>query len=169
MPRPYFYRHLDPNYFRTAVFGLEDALVSTTGMVVGIAAGTPDRRFILLAGLVTVAVEALSMAAGQYISERTLHEMPGKKQHHDSLILGSLIMFVSYILAGMVPIIPLTLFTGNQALIFSLGFALVGLFILGFAKATITGAKPTRSALEVLFLGGAAASIGAAVGYSLRF
>jgi VIT1/CCC1 family predicted Fe2+/Mn2+ transporter len=64
---------------RDLVFGLEDGLVSTMGSVVGIAAGSTDRRVVILSGIVIVAVEALSMAAGTFLSSKSHCEMLEKK------------------------------------------------------------------------------------------
>jgi len=64
---------------RELVFGLEDGLVSTLGAVAGIAAGTEDGRIVVLSGLVLVAVEALSMAAGSYLSNKSHREMLEKR------------------------------------------------------------------------------------------
>jgi VIT1/CCC1 family predicted Fe2+/Mn2+ transporter len=59
---------------RDAVFGLQDGLVSTLGAVTGVAAGTGDARAAAIAGLVVVAVESVSMAAGSYLSTKTHRE-----------------------------------------------------------------------------------------------
>lgn len=64
---------------REVVFGLEDGLVSTMGAVAGIAAGTESAHIVVLSGLVIVAVEALSMAAGSYLSNKSHSEMLQKK------------------------------------------------------------------------------------------
>ena len=51
-------------YFRNFIFGVEDSLVSTVGLLSGVAiAGVPSRT-ILLTGVVLILVEAFSMAAG---------------------------------------------------------------------------------------------------------
>ena len=71
---------INPDYLRSIVFGFQDALVSTTGIVVGISAGIDNKQFIILSALVTISVEALSMGAGQYLSEKTVHELP--QNHH---------------------------------------------------------------------------------------
>ena len=60
---------------RELVFGLEDGLVSTTGAVVGIAAGVQDSRIVILSGCVIIIVEALSMAAGTYLSAKSQRQM----------------------------------------------------------------------------------------------
>jgi len=60
---------------REIVFGLEDSLVSTLGVVVGVGAGTQDARVVMLSGVVLVIVEALSMAAGSFVSSKSHREM----------------------------------------------------------------------------------------------
>lgn len=60
---------------REAVFGLEDGIVSTLGALVGIAIGTQDRFVVVLSGLVIIAVESLSMAAGSYLSSKSEREV----------------------------------------------------------------------------------------------
>src|SRR5690348_8031501 len=77
VPHHRFGRLLDA--IRELVFGLEDGLVSTLGAVAGIAAGTEDGRIVVLSGLVLISVEALSMAAGSYLSNKSHQEMLQKR------------------------------------------------------------------------------------------
>lgn len=60
---------------RELIFGLEDGIVSTGGAVIGIAAGTGDRKVVILSGIVIIIVEALSMAAGTYLSSKSKRQM----------------------------------------------------------------------------------------------
>ncbi len=53
---------------RAAVLGANDGLISTSSLVVGVAAAEPDRAAILLAAVAGLAAGALSMAAGEYVS-----------------------------------------------------------------------------------------------------
>lgn len=62
-------------FFREAVFGLGDGMVSTLGAITGIAIGTGSRFVVLLSGLVVIAVESLSMAAGTYLSSKSEREI----------------------------------------------------------------------------------------------
>jgi len=154
---------INPDYLRSTVFGFQDALVSTTGIVVGISAGVDNKQFILLSALVTISVEALSMGAGQYLSEKTVHELP-QNRHRDDLLTGGLIMFISYLLGGLVPIVPVIFSTPPLNSILSIIFAFIGLFSLGFIKAKLFQGKVWRSALEMLTIGGLATFIGLLVG-----
>lgn len=158
---------IDRNYIRSSVFGFEDALVSTSGVVLGIMTGTSNRAFIILAACVTIAVEAVSMGAGQYLSERTLHEIEPSK-HKDNLIVGSVIMFASYFLGGLIPIFPVFFFPLDIVALSVLLFTFSALFALGYIKGKIVRISPRRSAIEMLLIGGAAAIIGIVAGYFLR-
>jgi len=60
---------------RELIFGLEDGIVSTTGAVIGIAAGTGNHKVVILSGMVIVVVEALSMAAGTYLSSKSKRQL----------------------------------------------------------------------------------------------
>ncbi len=69
---------------REIVFGLEDSLVSTVGAVSGIAVGSGDRYVVILAGIVLVAVEAVSMAAGSFLSSKSAAEVSAERERQDS-------------------------------------------------------------------------------------
>jgi vacuolar iron transporter family protein len=59
------------NWLRASVLGANDGIVSTAGLVVGVAGATSDRTAILVAGVAGLAAGALSMAAGEYVSVST--------------------------------------------------------------------------------------------------
>lgn len=78
-------------WLRAAVLGANDGLLSTTSIVIGIAAAEPERHIIILAALAGMIAGAMSMAAGEYVSvssqedtekadlireQRELEEMP---------------------------------------------------------------------------------------------
>lgn len=56
------------NKIRAAVLGANDGIVSTAGLVLGVAGATTSTEAILTAGLAGLVAGALSMAAGEYIS-----------------------------------------------------------------------------------------------------
>lgn len=158
----------DRDYLRSCLFGLEDSLVSTTGMVIGIAAGSQNKETVLLAGLVAISVEAVAMGAGQFTSSETEHELEHRKLQTSKLATTAAIMFFSYIAGGLVPIVPFAALDFGQAVFASVTLTLASLFSLGFVKAKIIGQKPTRSAVEMLLIGGIATIIGVVVGFFLN-
>jgi vacuolar iron transporter family protein len=156
------------DYLRSIVFGFQDGLVSTTGVVAGISAGVENPAIIVLAAFVAVSVEASSMAAGQYTSEKAVHEMDKEGKHKDNLILGAILMFFSYLFAGLIPITPILLFDKPVSNFLSIGAALAALFMLGFIKGKVVKNNALRSATELFLIGGTATAIGLAVGVFLK-
>src|SRR5215208_5451523 len=83
------------NWLRAAVLGANDGIVSTAGIVIGVAAATAERGPVLTAGIAGLAAGALSMAVGEYVSvstqrdtERALLDTEGrelKSQPHAEL------------------------------------------------------------------------------------
>jgi VIT1/CCC1 family predicted Fe2+/Mn2+ transporter len=59
------------NWLRAAVLGANDGIVSTAGIVIGVAAATVERGPVLTAGIAGLAAGALSMAVGEYVSVST--------------------------------------------------------------------------------------------------
>src|SRR5678815_1301900 len=55
-------------WLRAAVLGANDGLISTSSLVIGVAAAEPSRAAILLAAVAGLAAGTLSMAAGEYVS-----------------------------------------------------------------------------------------------------
>lgn len=73
------------NWLRAAVLGANDGIVSTAGIVVGVAGATASRGAIGLAGLAGLVAGALSMAAGEYVSVSTQRDTQRaliEKQQH---------------------------------------------------------------------------------------
>jgi VIT1/CCC1 family predicted Fe2+/Mn2+ transporter len=59
------------NQLRAAVLGANDGIVSTAGIIVGVAGATDSKSIILTAGIAGILAGALSMAAGEYVSVST--------------------------------------------------------------------------------------------------
>ncbi|MBI0477000.1 VIT family protein [Sphingomonas sp. MA1305] len=55
-------------WLRAAVLGANDGLLSTSSVIVGVAAATPGGRQVLISGIAALVAGAMSMAAGEYVS-----------------------------------------------------------------------------------------------------
>jgi len=55
-------------WLRAAVLGANDGIVSTASLIVGVAAASPVRSEVLIAGIAGMVAGAMSMAAGEYVS-----------------------------------------------------------------------------------------------------
>ncbi len=56
------------NWLRAGVLGANDGIISTAGLVIGVAGATTDRGPILTAGVAGLVAGAVSMALGEYVS-----------------------------------------------------------------------------------------------------
>jgi VIT1/CCC1 family predicted Fe2+/Mn2+ transporter len=65
------------NWLRAAVLGANDGIVSTAGLVIGVAAATTDTKEIATAGIAGLVAGAVSMALGEYVSVSTQRDTEG--------------------------------------------------------------------------------------------
>lgn len=209
---------------RELVFGVEDSLVSTLGVVIGVAAGTEDTRVVILSGVVLIVVEALSMGAGSFLSSkshrelletmieeekeeielhpedetgelRTMYKARGFSDEEIAILVqritadkklwleemiskelmigageletppkNAVVMLVSYLAAGIIPVAPYFLLPVRSATGVAFAVTAVALFGLGYWKGALTRRDGVRSGLEMLVISAAAALIGYAVG-----
>ncbi len=59
------------NALRAAVLGANDGIVSTAGIVMGVAGATSDRTALLIAGIAGLVAGAMSMGTGEFVSVST--------------------------------------------------------------------------------------------------
>lgn len=157
-------------FVRNFVFGVEDSLVSTVGVVSGIAVASVPKSTIILTGLIVIFVEAFSMGIGSLLSEHTAEEyISGKELPLQSTFAASAIMFVSYFFAGFIPLAPYVFFNDvSIALPASILSALIALFVLGVVAAKMFQVHVLKHGFQMLIIGGGAVIIGALVGYYLQ-
>ena len=157
-------KKLDPDYFKNIIFGFSDAFVSSVGVLVGIATATRDAHLIFLTGIIVIGVEAMSMGAGAFLSEKASHQLSKGKDGKDNPKIDGLFMFISYFLGGFVPLIPYIMFPLPHAIWVSIGATFAALFILGFIKGKLVKVSPWKSAAEMFLVAGAAIVIGFVLG-----
>lgn len=154
---------------RNFTFGVEDSLASTVGLLSGVASAQASNQMIILTGLVLIFTEALSMGVGSFLSEQSVSEY---KNHKDvslkSSVPGAVIMFVSYLIAGLLPLSPYVLFPMPYSLYLSIAASLVGLGFLGYLNARFSKVNPTKLIVRMLILGGLVAIAGVFIGDLLK-
>jgi len=82
----------------------------------------------------------------------------------DNPFLMSLATFFSFLLFGIIPLIPYVLFHGSALFMMSTGATITALTLLGILRWKVTGQNSIRSITETLLLGGAAAAVAYFVG-----
>lgn len=152
-------------YARNVIFGVEDGLVSTVGLLSGIASAGVPRTTIVLTGLILIIVEAFSMAIGSFLSEYSAEECLARRAVSFRVSeVGGLVMFLAYVAAGAIPLAPYLFFSAGQALSISIILTLMALFGLGIWSAHIGHLNLVRSGLRMLIAGGLAVIVGVFIG-----
>ena len=154
---------------RNFTFGVEDSLVSTVGLLAGIAFAGVESNTIILTGIVLIFVEAFSMGVGSLLSEQSVEQYEQKKEVSLSKpAFAGTIMFFSYVIAGLIPLSPYIFSFGTNAVWWSIGLTLLSLFLLGILNAHLFRVKAWKDGLLTLIMGGLAVAIGIAVGQFAR-
>ncbi len=160
------HRRIKASYLRNFVFGVEDSLVSTVGLISGVAAAGVSRGTIITTGIVLVFVEAFSMAVGSFLSEESaeqyLHKGEADTTHSP---VTAIIMFISYFISGFIPLFPYTLWQVSSAFWLSIGFSLIALFALGFVSGKMSHSSAWKTAVKMTVFGGIAIGLGVIVGW----
>lgn len=153
-------------YIRNITFGVEDSLASTVGLLSGIASANVSKTTIIITGIILVFTEALSMGVGSFLTEESVVEYKHKRE--TNIIPAAIAMFVSYFLAGLLPIIPYVFLSMPFALWCSIAASLVGLSVLGISNALVAKTSIIRSARRMFLLGGSVAIAGLVIGDVLK-
>lgn len=163
---------LDPKYLKAAVFGASDGIVTTFAVVAGVVGANLSTEVILILGIANMFADGFSMAVGDYIGERSSYKLKleySLKADGKQLWKTSLVTFISFVLAGSLPLIPYTLmligFTVKPEHQFGLSIISTGLsmFFVGSLRTIFTKGKWWMNGFEMFFIG----SVAAFVAYSL--
>ena len=152
-------------YLRNFIFGVEDSLVSSVGVLSGVAFVGTSTNTIVLAGVVLIFVEAFSMGVGSLLSENVAKEFKeGREVSIKKSLVPAVIMFASYFFAGFIPLTPYIFLEHDMAFRVSIVAALAALFVLGLVSARLTGREMLRHGVEMFVIGGMASGLGVVVG-----
>jgi VIT1/CCC1 family predicted Fe2+/Mn2+ transporter len=72
---PQKHRNVAGSWYRAAVFGVSDGLVTNASLILGFAGANPGHNIVRLAGLAGLVAGGFSMASGEYISVRAQKEL----------------------------------------------------------------------------------------------
>jgi len=73
---------------RATVFGISDGLVSNVGLILGVAAASPNASTVIVAGVAGLLAGAVSMAAGEYVSVKAQAELVERELEIEKISLA---------------------------------------------------------------------------------
>jgi VIT1/CCC1 family predicted Fe2+/Mn2+ transporter len=152
-------------YLRSIIFGINDSLVSTVGFLAGISVAGVPRGTIALTGIIYALVESFSMAMGDFLSEESAEEYMSKSNVNDRpSVISAIFMFISCVLASLVPLVPYIIFTSATAFFVSICLSVFALFVVGMVSARFSRLPVLWRGIRMASLGGAAIVMGVAIG-----
>lgn len=152
-------------YLRSFIFGSEDSVVSTVGLLTGVALSGVESSIIILTGTILIFVEAFSMGVGMYLSESSVEEYESGSYVKDwGSVFAGVATFFSYAIVGFIVMLPYFFTSNYWAVIISILISFVLLAILGFISAKLSHISRIKKMLNMIAVGGLAIIIGVAVG-----
>jgi len=159
----------DANTVRAGVFGVQDGIVSTFGLVMGVAGAQVSPEAVLIAGIAGAVSGAVSMGAGEYVSvkvQRELLEARGNGTHEENVSPNRAAFANSglFVLGAAFPLAPFLFLVGIPAVVTSTVLSITALFATGALLTRLTRRSPLTSGLRMLLIGGGAGVLGYLVG-----
>ena len=145
------------NWLRAGVLGANDGIVSTSGLVIGVAAAGAGQGALLTAGLAGLSAGAMSMAVGEYVSVSTQRDSEGALLAKElKLVPGELTSpwqaaaasALSFTLGALVPLLAILLLATDRKIPGTVMLAAVALAVTGWTSARLGGASPARAILR---------------------
>lgn len=159
-------KYLKDGLVKAAVFGANDGIITTFAIVAGVSGANMPIQVILVLGVANMIADGISMGLGDFLGERSERRFQISQNRHNThlskLGLSSLITFVSFVLAGSLPLIPyfanlaFRLPMDNSFLLSILSTTLA-LFVIGSLRTIFTKGAWWKNGLEMLFVGALAA------------
>jgi VIT1/CCC1 family predicted Fe2+/Mn2+ transporter len=160
----------DANTVRAGVFGVQDGIVSTFGLVMGVAGAQVSPEAVLIAGIAGAVSGAVSMGAGEYVSvkvQRELLEARGNGNEENGIVSPGRAAAANsglFVLGAAFPLAPFLFLVGLPAVLTSTVLSITALFATGALLTRLTRRSPFASGLRMLLIGGGAGVLGYLVG-----
>lgn len=157
------------NWLRAGVLGANDGIVSTSALVVGVAAASSDPAHILTAGFAGMSAGAMSMAVGEYVSVSTQRdaERDSFGMEEDELTSpwhAAVASLVAFTIGAIIPILAVVLAPAQVRQPATWASALLALVLTGYTSARLTETRPVRPVVRNLVGGSLAMAVTFGIG-----
>ena len=163
--------HERATLLRDFVFAANDGVITTFAIVAGVAGASLSSKVVLILGFANLFADGLSMASGNYLgvkSEAEYQKVQSKKLSKESSpFRHGAVTLVSFVSVGVLPLIPYTLPYPSKFQA-SAWIVCLSLFTIGGLRSLFTKKNWALQGLEMLIIGGIAASVAYVVGFLLN-
>lgn len=118
-------------------------------------------------------VEVITQNKDHWLETMMLEELHIVPRDHNSPLKSAFMTFISFILAGFVPLMPYVMsyfvpaWTGYTEVI-AVSFTFMALFVVGALRVYVTGKTWWKSGMEMLLVGGIVSGVAYLIGYLLK-
>lgn len=153
-------RHFLPDL----VYGANDGIITTFAIVAGVVGADLSREVVLILGFASLFADGFSMAASDYLSERTPRDGQSRTERRHAMRHGTA-TFVGFVIPGAVPLVAFLLpIAPAQQFPVAAVLTLLTLFVVGAGRALASDLRWWRGGVEMLLVGALAAGVAYAVG-----
>lgn len=169
-------KKFEPRFLKAAVYGANDGIITTFAVVAGVAGAGLSANIIIILGISNMIADGISMGIGDYLGERSEKRLIARfdgKKIPNGLWKSGVVTFISFVIAGSLPLMPYFLALAGVPVPLDHQFSLsivstaVSLFLVGSARTFLTKGSWLRNGFEMLSIGAIAATcaylLGAAV------
>lgn len=160
-----------------AVFAANDGIVTTFAVVAGSMGASFGSNVVLILGFANLLADGFSMATGNYLgtkSELDYGAGKNKSSYKCSPLRHAVTTFISFNIAGLVPLAPYVLNYSNcsqlcadSKFFTSCLLVAISLFTIGVLRTKFTKKVWYKAGLEMLLVGGFAATVAYIAGFLL--
>lgn len=155
------------DYVRDVILAANDGIVTTFAVVTGSLGASLSPSVVIILGFANLFADGISMATSSYLGIKS--EIEYEQESGQKVKVGykplkdGIITFVSFVVAGLIPLISYVLNFNNKFLV-SVIAVLLSLIVVGVFRGLITGKNVFRTVLENILIGGSATFISFYVG-----
>lgn len=152
-------------YLAEFVYGAIDGTVTTFAIISAVSGAALSPAIVLVLGFSNVLADGFSMAASNYLSEKSDTALNGVGEK-EAPIKTAAVTFASFVLIGSIPILPFAILYNSDvnSFLVSIIATVIAFLIIGYVRGRVTKENRIVAALETLAIGAIAAAIAYGVG-----
>lgn len=179
MQQGFFQRFKEGVYIGDFVYGANDGIVTTFAVVAGAAGAALSPGVVIILGLANLLADGFSMGSSNFLAMRSEKELEQHKKAQDGEIdiphndlvtpfQHGVVTFIAFVVAGIIPLFPFLLGMENYQFFASSVLAAMTFFAIGIGRTLITKGHGVKGGVEMLIVGGIAASAAYGMGWGVK-
>lgn len=147
-------------YIGDIVYGANDGIITTFAVVSASAGAGMSATVIIILGIANLVADGFSMGASKYLSLKSEQSVEKAGSGKRVPFNDGFATFISFVIVGALPLIPFLIpAAAENAFTISAIATAVTFFLVGASRSFVIKKNPILAGLEMLAVGGAAATI----------